>query len=233
MNTVVKCDGVSRVYADEVAPVHALRNVDFRLEPGEFVSLAGPSGSGKSTLLHVIGALDEPTEGSIEVDGVSLDGLKARELSDLRLEKIGFVFQAYNLIPVLTARENVEFIMQLQGIDSGARRERAEEALSSLDLGELADRRPNEMSGGQQQRVAIARAIVTNPVLLLADEPSANLDTSTTKELCELLTRVNKERGVTILTATHDPLVMGYAARQVTLRDGEITDEQRATPEAT
>lgn len=233
MNTVVKCDGVSRVYADEVAPVHALRNVDFHLEPGEFVSLAGPSGSGKSTLLHVIGALDEPTAGSIEVDGVSLDGLKARELSDLRLEKIGFVFQAYNLIPVLTARENVEFIMQLQGIDSGARRERAEEALSSLDLGELADRRPNEISGGQQQRVAIARAIVTNPVLLLADEPSANLDTSTTKELCELLTRVNKERGVTILTATHDPLVMGYAARQVTLRDGEITDEQRATPEAT
>ena len=233
MNTVVKCDGVSRVYADEVAPVHALRNVDFHLEPGEFVSLAGPSGSGKSTLLHVIGALDEPTEGSIEVDGVALDGLKARELSDLRLEKIGFVFQAYNLIPVLTARENVEFSMQLQGIDSGARRERAEEALSSLDLGELADRRPNEMSGGQQQRVAIARAIVTNPVLLLADEPSANLDTNTTKELCELLTRVNKERGVTILTATHDPLVMGYAARQVTLRDGEITDEQRATPEAT
>ena len=233
MNTVVKCDGVSHVYADEVAPVHALRNVDFHLEPGEFVSLAGPSGSGKSTLLHVIGALDEPTAGSIEVDGVSLDGLKARELSDLRLEKIGFVFQAYNLIPVLTARENVEFIMQLQGIDSGARRERAEEALSSLDLGELADRRPNEMSGGQQQRVAIARAIVTNPVLLLADEPSANLDTNTTKELCELLTRVNKERGVTILTATHDPLVMGYAARQVTLRDGEITDEQRAMPEAT
>ena len=233
MNTVVKCDGISRVYADEVAPVHALRNVDFHLEPGEFVSLAGPSGSGKSTLLHVIGALDEPTAGSIEVDGVSLDGLKARELSDLRLEKIGFVFQAYNLIPVLTARENVEFIMQLQGIDSGARRERAEEALSSLDLGELADRRPNEMSGGQQQRVAIARAIVTNPVLLLADEPSANLDTSTTKELCELLTRVNRERGVTILTATHDPLVMGYAARQVKLRDGEITDEQRATPEAT
>ena len=233
MNTVVKCHGVSRVYADEVAPVHALRNVDFHLDPGEIVSLAGPSGSGKSTLLHVIGALDEPTEGSIEVDGVSLDGLKARELSDLRLEKIGFVFQAYNLIPVLTARENVEFIMQLQGIDSGARRERAEEALSSLDLGELADRRPNEMSGGQQQRVAIARAIVTNPVLLLADEPSANLDTSTTKELCELLTRVNRERGVTILTATHDPLVMGYAARQVTLRDGEITDEQRATPEAT
>ena len=233
MNTVVKCDGVAHVYADEVAPVHALRNVDFHLEPGEFVSLAGPSGSGKSTLLHVIGALDEPTEGSIEVDGVSLDGLRARELSDLRLEKIGFVFQAYNLIPVLTARENVEFIMQLQGIDSGARRERAEEALSSLDLGELADRRPNEMSGGQQQRVAIARAIVTNPVLLLADEPSANLDTNTTKELCELLTRVKKERGVTILTAPHDPLVMGYAARQVTLRDGEITDEQRATPEAT
>ena len=233
MNTVVKCHGVSRVYDDEVAPVHALRNVDFRLEPGEFVSLAGPSGSGKSTLLHVIGALDEPTEGFIEVDGVSLDGLKARELSDLRLEKIGFVFQSYNLIPVLTARENVEFIMQLQGIDSAARRERAEEALSSLDLDELADRRPNEMSGGQQQRVAIARAIVTNPVLLLADEPSANLDTSTTKELCELLTRVNKERGVTILTATHDPLVMGYAARQVTLRDGEITDEQRATPEVT
>ena len=233
MNTVARCHSVSRIYDDEVAPVHALRNVDFHLERGEFVSRAGPSGSGKSTLLHVIGALDEPTDGSVEVDGVSLDGLKARELSDLRLEKIGFVFQAFNLIPVLTARENVEFIMQLQGIDSASRRERAEEALRSLDLGELADRRPNEMSGGQQQRVAIARAIVTNPVLLLADEPSANLDTNTTKELCELLTRVNQERGVTILTATHDPMVMGYAARQVLLRDGEIADEQRATPEST
>ncbi|MFP6795876.1 MAG: ABC transporter ATP-binding protein [Pseudomonadales bacterium] len=231
MNTVVRCRGLSRVYDDAVAPVHALRNVDFQLERGEFVSLAGPSGSGKSTLLHMIGALDEPTEGSVEVDGVSLDGLKTRELSDLRLEKIGFVFQAYNLIPVLTARENVEFIMQLQGIDSASRRERAKEALGSLDLDELTDRRPGEMSSGQQQRVAIARAIVTNPVLLLADEPSANLDTNTTKELCELLIRVNQERGVTILTATHDPMVMGYAARQVLLRDGEVADEQRTTPQ--
>ena len=219
---VVTCRRVSRTYDEEAVPVHALRQVDFELDAGEWVSLAGPSGSGKSTLLHVIGGLDQPNEGSIIVDGVEITELAAAGLSDLRLHRIGFVFQAYNLIPVLSALENVEFILQLQGVDGTERRQRSLEALESLGIPELADRRPGEMSGGQQQRVAIARAIVTNPVLLLADEPSANLDTATTEELLDVLRDLNRNRGVTILTATHDPMVMGYTSRQVNLRDGRV-----------
>lgn len=219
---VVTCRRVSRTYAEEAVPVHALCRVDFELAVGEWVSLAGPSGSGKSTLLHVIGGLDQPTEGSIVVDGVEITGLAAADLSDLRLHKIGFVFQAYNLIPVLSALENVEFILQLQGVGRAERRQRSLETLDSLGIPELADRRPGEMSGGQQQRVAIARAIVTNPVLLLADEPSANLDTATTEELLDVLRDLNRSRGVTIVTATHDPMVMGYTSRQVNLRDGRV-----------
>ena len=223
--TVVECRGVSRTYADDAVPVHALRGVDFELRSGEWVSLAGPSGSGKSTLLHLIGGLDRPTDGAVVVDGVDVTELSEARLSDLRLRKIGFVFQAYNLIPVLSAVENVEFIMQLQGVPSGERRQRAVDALDSLGLADLTHRRPGEMSGGQQQRVAIARAIVTNPVLLLADEPSANLDTATTKELLNLLQTLNAERGVTILTATHDPMVMSYTGRQVNLRDGGVVND--------
>ena len=223
-NPVVTCRGVSRVYEGDGVPVHALRGVDFELKTGEWVSVAGPSGSGKSTLLHVIGGLDQPTEGTVTVDDVEVTALSEAELSDLRLHKIGFVFQAYNLIPVLSALENVEFIMQLQGVAGGERRQRALDALAALGLADLADRRPGEMSGGQQQRVAIARATVTNPVLLLADEPSANLDTATTEELLDELRRLNRERGVTILTATHDPMVMSYTTRQVNLRDGHVVD---------
>lgn len=222
--TVVRCQGVSRVYDDGAVPVHALRGVDFELAAGEWVSLAGPSGSGKSTLLHVIGGLDRPSEGSVVVDDVEVTALTEAQLADLRLRRIGFVFQAYNLIPVLSALENVEFIMQLQGVAAAERRSRAGEALESLGLAELADRRPGEMSGGQQQRVAIARAIAAGPVLLLADEPSANLDTATTKELLDLLQKLNQERGVTILTATHDPMVMQYTSRRVNLRDGGVVD---------
>ena len=219
---VVECRGVNRIYEEEAVPVHALRGVDFELESGEWVSLAGPSGSGKSTLLHVIGGLDRPTGGTVVVDDTDLNDLSEAELSDLRLHRIGFVFQAGNLIPVLSALENVEFILELQGVPAAERRDRAGAALESLGLAELAGRRPGKMSGGQQQRVAIARAIVADPVLLLADEPSANLDTATTGELLDLLRRLNRERGVTIVTATHDPMVMGYATRQVNLRDGRV-----------
>ena len=219
---VVRCRGVSRVYDDGAVPVHALRGVDFDLESGEWVSLAGPSGSGKSTLLHVVGALDRPTAGSVVVDETDLGTLSEAERADLRLHRIGFVFQAYNLVPVLSALENVEFILQLQGVPAAEGRERAAGALASLGLAALADRRPGEMSGGEQQRVAVARAIVTNPVLLLADEPSANLDTATTRELLELLRGLNRDRGITIVTATHDPMVMGYATRRVNLRDGGV-----------
>jgi putative ABC transport system ATP-binding protein len=222
---VVRCRSISRTYQDETVPVRALQNVDFDVARGEFVSLAGPSGSGKSTLLNIIGGLDRPDEGSVEVDGISLNDLSESELSDLRLEKMGFVFQAYNLIPVLSARENVEFIMQLQGIGAADRRARAINLLESLGLQGMIDRRPGEMSGGQQQRVAVARAIVTHPVLLLADEPSANLDSTTTEELMKLLRSLNDDQGVTIVTATHDPLVMSFATRQVKLRDGQIIED--------
>ena len=226
---VVMARGLTRVYQEEAVPVHALRGVDFSLSPSEFVSLSGPSGSGKSTLLNIVGGLDRQDEGIIELDGEELAPLSEGDLAALRLRKIGFVFQAYNLVPVLSALENVEFILQLQGVGSAERKERAGEALKSLGLSELQDRRPGEMSGGQQQRVAIARAIVTNPVLLLADEPSANLDSETTKELMELLRNLNETQGMTIITATHDPMVMGYAKRQVHLRDGTVERDEVVT----
>jgi putative ABC transport system ATP-binding protein len=222
VSEVVECRALSRTYQAEAVPVHALRAVDLTVCAGEFVSLAGPSGSGKSTLLNLIGGLDRPSGGAVAVGGIELNRLSEGELADLRLHRIGFIFQAYNLIPVLSARENVEFVMQLQGVPARERRARALEMLEALGLGELADRRPGALSGGQQQRVAIARALVTHPLLLLADEPSANLDSVTTEELLELLRTLNRERGVTIVTATHDPLVMGYARRQILLRDGAI-----------
>ena len=225
---VVIAEGLTRVYQEESVPVHALRGVDFSIASGEFVSLSGPSGSGKSTLLNIVGGLDRQDHGTISLDGEELTPLSEGDLAALRLKKIGFVFQAYNLVPVLSAAENVEFILQLQGVGAKERRERAIQALSSLGLNELEDRRPGEMSGGQQQRVAIARAIVTNPVLLLADEPSANLDSSTTDELMQLLRNLNKNQGMTIVTATHDPMVMGYAKRQVHLRDGTVERDEVA-----
>jgi putative ABC transport system ATP-binding protein len=229
---VVRCRNLSRVYDTDAIPVNALSGVDIDIAPGDFVSLAGPSGSGKSTLLNLIGALDRPTSGEVNVDGVALADLNEAQLADLRLAKIGFVFQAYNLIPVLSARENVEFIMQLQGVAAGERRRRSLDILASLGMAELADRRPGEMSGGQQQRVAVGRAIVTRPALLLADEPSANLDSETTKGLLELLKQINTERHVTIVTATHDPTVMSYARRRVQLKDGRIISDKRVAAES-
>jgi len=224
-DTVVECRDVTRIYGDEAVSVHALRGVDLTVVAGEFVSLSGPSGSGKSTLLNIIGGLDRPTSGSVAVGGVDLGSLSENALSDLRLYKMGFVFQAYNLIPVLSALENVEFIMQLQGVPPGERRDRARAMLSELGIGDLLNRRPGELSGGQQQRVAIARAIVTNPVLLLADEPSANLDSATTEALLKTLRHLNEGHGVTVITATHDPMVMAIARRQVKLRDGAIVED--------
>ena len=225
---VVRCSAVTRTYANGAASVQALDHVDLLIERGEFVSLAGPSGSGKSTLLNVIGGLDRPSSGRIEIDGVDLASLDAGALADLRRDRIGFVFQAYNLIPVLSARENVAFILELQGVAAAERRRRADAALASLGIAELADRRPGELSGGQQQRVAVARAIVTDPVLLLADEPSANLDSHTTAGLLALLRHINEAHGVTIVTATHDPAVIAFAARRIGLRDGRIVADERA-----
>jgi len=227
-SAIVRCRALSRIYNPATLPVVALDQVDFAMDAGEFVSLAGPSGSGKSTLLNLIGGLDRPTSGEIVVDGEDLGALSERELADLRLHRLGFVFQAYNLVPVLSARENVEFILQLQGVDARTRKATAMELLERVGLAGLAERRPGELSGGQQQRVAVARAISTSPALLLADEPSANLDSAATESLLKLFAQLNEEREVTILTATHDPVVQSYARRRLQLRDGRIVSDERA-----
>jgi putative ABC transport system ATP-binding protein len=225
MSQVVSIRGARRTYNEATVPVHALRGVDLDVRAGDFISLSGPSGSGKSTLLNLIGGLDRADAGTVVVDGVDLSTLDESQLSDLRLDKIGFVFQSYNLLPVLTAEENVAFIMQLQGLAKAERMARAREMLAAVGLADLAGRLPGDMSGGQQQRVAIARAIASRPVLLLADEPSANLDSVTTTELLELMKMLNRDHGMTIVTASHDPLVIDYTTRKVHLRDGAIVSE--------
>ena len=225
---VLEARGVSKVYDTRGVETRALNGVDLRIREGEFTALSGPSGSGKTTLLNLFGALDEPSGGEVRLDGESLAELDAAALSRLRLHKLGFVFQAYNLIPVLTATENVEFVMVLQGVPAAERRARAGELLREVGLEGLGDKRPLEMSGGQQQRVAVARAIASRPRVVLADEPTANLDSETAGRLLDLMGRLNAEHGVTFLFSTHDPLVMQRARRNVRLRDGHVAaDEER------
>jgi putative ABC transport system ATP-binding protein len=206
--------------------VHALRGLDLEVGAGDFLAIVGPSGSGKTTLLNLIGALDVATKGVVEVFGSDLAGLSRRRRADLRLKSLGFVFQAYNLVPVLTALENVEFVLELQG----AGRERRETAMSVLDdlgLGEFSARRPHEMSGGQQQRVAVARAVASRPRLVLADEPTANLDSENSEALLKMMRGLRDEAGMTFVFSTHDPLVVSYASRVVTLRDGRVVSDER------
>jgi putative ABC transport system ATP-binding protein len=200
--------------------------VSIKIESGEFVSLSGPSGCGKTTLLNLIGGLDRPNDGDVRVEDKWLSKLSNSELADLRLRRIGFVFQAYNLIPVLSAMENVEFIMQLQGASAHERRSRAEQMLRSVGLTEMQERRPSELSGGQQQRVAVARAIASGPAIVLADEPTANLDSKTSHALLELVRRLNEEHGVTFVVASHDPTVLEFARRHVRLVDGQIASDE-------
>lgn len=221
---------ISKTYVTRGIETTALRDLSLDVEEGEFSALAGPSGSGKTTLLNILGTLDEPDAGSVSLDGVSLTELSAAELADLRLAKLGFVFQSYNLIPVLSAQENVEFVMELQGVESAERKRRALEVLAEVGLEGMAAKRPMELSGGQQQRVAVARAIVTRPRLVLADEPTANLDSHTAQQLIELMQTLNRERGVTFLFSTHDPLVMEAAGRVIRLRDGQVVAEERSEP---
>ena len=221
--TIVRCTRVSKAYASGELRVEALRGVDFALEEGAFATLAGPSGSGKSTLLNLIGGLDRPTSGSLEVDGVDTASLSQAALSRLRRERIGFVFQAYNLIPVLTAAENAEYVLLLQGRPEAERRARVREVLAAVGLEGLEDRTPRQLSGGQQQRVAIARAIAARPALVLADEPTANLDSKTAASLMDLMERLNREQGVTFLFSTHDPALITRAHRVLLLHDGEVT----------
>jgi putative ABC transport system ATP-binding protein len=220
-----------KVYDTRGVKTLALEDVNLKIEEGEFTALAGPSGSGKTTLLNLFGALDSPTAGTVLLDGDDLGALSSSGLAGLRLCKLGFVFQAYNLIPVLSARENVEFVMELQGVPGHQRRERALALLAEVGLGDLADKRPLEMSGGQQQRVAVARAIASEPRVVLADEPTANLDSDTAGRLLDLMQRLNVDRGITFLFSTHDSLVIDKARRTIYLRDGRvIRDERKATP---
>ncbi len=205
----------------------ALRGVDLAVEKGEFMAIAGPSGSGKTTLLNLIGALDTATSGVVKVDGRALQGLSAAALADLRRDRIGYVFQAYNLIPVLTAAENAEYVLELQRVPASERRRRVAGLFEALGLSGLLDTRPPKMSGGQQQRVAVARAIAAQPAVVLADEPTANLDQATGRALVELMRRLNREQGVTFIFSTHDPMVLEQADRVVRLVDGRIASDER------
>jgi len=224
----IRCLDLCKTYRQGDARIHALDHVTLDIEPGSFICLSGPSGSGKTTLLNAIGGLDELDSGEISIDGTRVDRLAKGALADLRLHHIGFVFQAYNLIPVLTARENVEFVMQVQGVGAAERHEKSTAILEEVGLEGMEDRRPAQLSGGQQQRVAVARAIVSQPKLVLADEPTANLDSKSAEKLMELFRELNENHGVTFIIATHDERVMRHARRLVRMRDGKVvSDEER------
>ena len=231
MDALVTLRAVTKTYRQGEVDVPALRGVDLDIAAGEFVCLSGPSGSGKTTLLNLIGGLDTPSAGRVTVAGRDLARFSPGERAELRLRHIGFVFQAYNLIPVLSAQENVELVMELQGVGAAERHARARAILAEVGLAGLEGRRPAALSGGQQQRVAVARAIVSAPDLVLADEPTANLDSENGRRLLEIMRRLNGERGVTFVISTHDPEVMAFARRLIRLHDGRIqADERRDGP---
>jgi putative ABC transport system ATP-binding protein len=224
-NALIRTSELQKVYRTGPIETPALRGVDLELHEREFTAVAGPSGSGKSTLLHLLGGLDRPTGGEIYLEGQPLSGLSKDQLAKLRLTSIGFVFQAYNLIPVLTVLENTAFVLELQGVVRSERIERARKILGELGIEEYADQYPNRISGGQQQRVAVARAVVTNPSIVLADEPTANLDTATSLELIDLMRRLNEGKGATFFFATHDNRLLDRVSRLITLVDGRVADE--------
>lgn len=224
---IVEVKGLKKDYQQGDIVVHALSGVDLSVDSGEFTALMGPSGSGKTTLLNLIGGLDAPSSGHVVVDGTDLATVGGGGRSKMRLQRLGFVFQAYNLIPVLSAYENAEFVLLLQGVSEKERRERVMRVLKEVGLEGMENRRPSELSGGQQQRVAVARAIVGEPALILADEPTANLDTKTGDALLDTMRDLNERLGVTFLFATHDPKVMEQARRVVRLVDGKIAEDLR------
>ena len=228
-SSIIELKNVTRVYQQGELQVHALRGLTLQVQPGEFTALSGPSGSGKTTALNLIGALDKPTSGEVLLEGVNLGATGRRDLSRLRRDRIGFVFQAYNLMPVLTAFENAETVLALQGVPAQERQQTVMQLLKDVGLEGLEHRRPNQLSGGQQQRVAIARAIASNPAVVLADEPTANVDSETAQRLLDIMKRLNEERGTTFVFSTHDPRVMQHARRLVRLVDGHVeSDEARA-----
>jgi putative ABC transport system ATP-binding protein len=232
VTAIIECRRVERTYTQGAVAVPALRGIDLTIRRGDFATLAGPSGSGKTTLLSVIGGLDRPTGGEILIEGASIGEMDASQLAELRLRKIGFVFQSYSLIPVLSALENVEFILRLLGLPRAERLARARETLGEVGLAGLEDRRPARLSGGQQQRVAVARALAPRPAIVLADEPTANLDSGNAGELIALMQRLNAASGITFLIATHDARVIAQARRHIEMTDGRITLDERASPQA-
>ena len=222
---MVRTIDVKKTYVQGKVRVKALDGITLTIEPGEFSALAGPSGSGKTTLLNLMGGLDTVDSGTVVVEEKEITRMSQSALADLRLFKIGFVFQAYNLIPVLSALENVEYVMLLQRVPKKERQERARAILDETGLSGMHHRRPSELSGGQQQRVAVARALVANPSIVLADEPTANLDSATGRELLEMMKQMNHEKGVTFVFSTHDPMVMDHATRIIRIRDGRVVDD--------
>jgi len=225
-NTIVELKGVTKVYRQGQVDVHALRGLDLTVKAGEFTAICGPSGSGKTTSLNLIGALDKPTAGTVSLEGKDLSKMSRKQLSRLRRDRIGFVFQAYNLMPVLTAYENAEIVMAVQGVPVAERKKKVMELLAEVGLKGMEDRRPTELSGGQQQRVAIARAIASGPAVVLADEPTANVDSETADKLLEIMEKMNKEHGVTFIFSTHDPKVMDKASRLVKMVDGKVASDE-------
>ncbi len=223
--SIVRAENIKKRYIQGKVEVHALRGVSVNIDQGEFVAMAGPSGSGKTTVLNIIGGIDNPDSGKVVVDGNNYSDMTQSKLAELRLNKIGFVFQAYNLIPVLSAEENVEYIMMLQGVSAKERKKKARAILDDVGLEGIYSRRPSELSGGQQQRIAVARAIVSNPAIVLADEPTANLDSKTGESLLDMMKKMNREKNVTFIFSTHDNMVMEYAKRIVKLKDGQIEDD--------
>lgn len=224
--SIIEVKNVNKIYSTSEVKVHAVRGVDLNINQSEFTAIVGPSGSGKTTLLNLIGGLDEVTDGNIFVDGTDITQLKDSQMIDFRMKYIGFVFQAYNLIPVLTALENVEFIMSLQGVNKKERHERSIKLLEAVGLGDRINSRPSRLSGGQQQRVAVARALASKPKFVLADEPTANLDSVSTNTLLEIMKNLNEQEGTTFVFSTHDNRVIEKAKRVVTLEDGKIISDK-------
>jgi putative ABC transport system ATP-binding protein len=226
MPTLLEAKNLEKSYKIGDVETKALRGASMSVQKGEFTAIAGPSGSGKSTLLHILAGLDKPTAGEVYLEGQRVDGKSVSDLAKLRLSQFGFVFQAYNLIPVLSAQENAAFVLELQGVARPEREKRALEALTILGMADYKDRRPNQLSGGQQQRVAVARALAADPKIILADEPTANLDKKTSVALIEHMKRLNEERGVTFLFSTHDPRLLEYVKRIIHVEDGSVVKDE-------
>lgn len=223
--SIIEIKNLTKIYDGTGLSVKAVNDVDLKFEKGEFAAIVGPSGSGKTTFLNLLGGLDSPTTGEVIVDGVNIWKLRSRKLIDFRMNNIGFVFQAYNLIPVLTAKENVEFIMHLQGKSKSDRNARTRELLEAVGLADRMNSRPNKLSGGQQQRIAVARALASKPKFILADEPTANLDTKSTENLLDIMEHLNREENITFIFSTHDARVVKKARRVITMEDGKIVSD--------